>query len=369
MTATLETPGAAFTPEQVRDWSQKFEDLTRGLDIVRERVEQRDDAAPHEFVPTFRSAGALLKEMASGNADALREYNEVHKRLWDPVGTTTGDTVTKDAWVGDFTRLVEEKATLRNLFSTGVLPATGNNIEFGVLESDTTAVDAQGGEGNDLAFGKVSVTTDTAPVVTYGGYTRLSVQAIQRSSINTLDHHLRALQLAAGRRRNVAFRAALAAEVAAQVTAGNTVDVPAAATYVQWLSGIVDAAEKYEDLGLDIDGMIVDKTVFLELAELSGTDGRPLMTVYGSGTNVIGEMDPKALNGILAGVRVVVNLKQVAPGASFYNRLALRDYASPIARLQDSNVINLSNDYSVYYYEAIASEIPAAIVPVARPAA
>lgn len=357
---------AVLTREQFRDWTQQMEDVTRRLDVVTERMESRDESGD-ELTPQFRSPGALLKAMVSGDEDAVREYTEVHKRLWDPVGTTTGDTVTKDAWVGDFTRLVEDKATLRNLFASGTLPSTGNNIEFGVLGSDTTSVTEQSGEGEDLAFGKVTITTDTAPVGTFGGYTRLSRQAIERSSINTLDHHLRALTLAANRRRNIKFRAHVAAAVSAQRTADNVVEVPeSGATYVDWVSGIVDAAEKFEDLGLDIDGLITGKAGFLELAGLTGTDGRPLMTVYGSGTNVVGELSPKALNGNLAGVQVVLNLKQATAGMSFYNHLAIRDYASPLARLQDGNVINLSEDYSVYYYEAIANEIPAAIVPVRR---
>jgi hypothetical protein len=33
-------------------------------------------------------------------------------------------------------------------------------------------------------------------------------------------------------------------------------------------------------------------------------------------------------------------------------------------RLQDSNIINLSQSFSVYFYAAFADEIPGAIVPL-----
>ena len=50
--------------------------------------------------------------------------------------------------------------------------------------------------------------------------------------------------------------------------------------------------------------------------------------------------------------------------SAFVNSNAIRFYTSPIVRLQDENIINLSKDFSVYTYAAIADEIPAAVVPV-----
>ncbi|MFD6091314.1 HK97 family phage prohead protease [Oerskovia sp. NPDC060338] len=370
-TPDKENPMTAPAPEFVERAAfdtlrESNEELERRFEKVIATLEKRDQTpAPSQY----RTAGALLKAIASGDEVALREYQDVQERAWSPAGTTTAESVSKDGWVGDFTRLVEEKATLRNLFSSGPLPAEGMNLEFGVLEADTTQVTEQATQGADLGFGIVKVTTDTAPVKTFGGYTRLSLQAIQRSSVAILDHHLRALDLAANRRRNVAFRAHYAEAVAAQITAGNTVAVPATgADYVDWVSAIVDAAEIYEDNGLDLQALVVDKTGFKELAGLTATDGRPLLTVHGTGTNVVGEINAPGISGNLAGVRVQLNPKQTAPGAAFINNLAIRSYTSGIARLQDDNIINLSRDFSVYYYESLADEIPAGIVPVERTA-
>src|SRR5690606_4699805 len=56
------------------------------------------------------------------------------------------------------------------------------------VESDTTQVGPQPtGEGEDLLFGKVTTGTATAPVRTLGGWSSLSRQAIERTSVNVLD--------------------------------------------------------------------------------------------------------------------------------------------------------------------------------------
>jgi hypothetical protein len=75
-------------------------------------------------------------------------------------------------------------------------------------------------------------------------------------------------------------------------------------------------------------------------------------------------LNPTGLSANLAGVEVRVNLKQAAPGAALTNRLALREYSSPVVSLQDENIINLSKAFSLYFYAAFAHEIPGAIVPV-----
>lgn len=315
----------------------------------------REDDAPS--VDT-RTAGEIVKALARGDEATIRAYNDVQERAY--TGGTTADSIARNGWVGDLTRLVDEASTLRSLFSTGALPAEGNFIEFAELATDTTSVTEQAAEGDDLAYGKVSVTTRTAPVKTFGGYTQLTRQEIERSSVNILDHNLRALALAAGKRRNATFLTHFNAAVTAQVA--NAVEIPAVADYVDYVGAIIDAAEKFDAAGLALDAYVVSKDEFKALAGLAATDGRPLMSVHGSGTNVIGEINPKAISGNLAGVSVVY-----APGVTsgaFINRLAIRDYTSPIVRLQDENIVNLSKDFSLYFYSALATEIPGAIVPV-----
>lgn len=304
-----------------------------------------------------RSAGEVLKAIAKGDEALIRAYS----------GGTTADAVVMNGWVGDLTRIVDEAAILRNIFSRQGLPAEGNYVEYGVLKSNTIDVDLQAAEGDDLAFGLVQVESKTAPVKTFGGYTTLSRQEVERSSVNMLDHSLRAMAVATGKALNANFRSHFETEVAAQVTAGNTVEVPATgATYGDWLDAIIEASVKYDALGLTMDGLVVDKATFKALMALEAADGRPVFNVTGAGVNNIGSLDVRALTGQVANIPVILDAGLGANKVAFYNRQAITEFSSPAVRLQDENIINLSRDFSVYAYEAVASTIPAAIVAVEK---
>lgn len=349
VTDTITTTDLAEVRDSVEELTRRFDTLTV----------QHDD----EPIADTRSAGEVLKAIVRGDEETIRQYDDLKTRAY--TGGTSADSVLLPAWQGDLTRIIADSSPLPALFSTGALPATGNTLEYGQLLSNSVAVGEQVAEGDDLSFGKVQIQTKNASVKTYGGYTQLTRQEIERSSVNVLDHSLNALALAAAKTRNTALRSFVATTVAAQVTAGATVAVASATSYVDWVGAIVDAAELYEDLALPLQAMLVDKSVFKELAALTATDGRPLMSVYGSGSNVVGEINAPAISGNLAGVTVVCDPKQAAAGAAFINASAIRAYNGPIVSLTDQNVVNLSNAYSVYFYAALAAEIPAAIVPVA----
>ena len=332
---------------------------TAALDEVRESVEMLErqvatlQVAPSAPVVDTRSAGEVLKAIASGDENTIRAYT----------GGTTADAIMMNGWVGDLTRLVEEAAVMRNAFGQATLPSTGNFIEYGQLKSNTVDVDVQAAEGDDLAFGLVELETKTSPVVTYGGYSTLSRQEIERSSTNILDVTLRAQAIAAGKAINSAIRAAYVANHAVQVTADNAVAIGATPTYASWVAAAIDAAIKFEALGLTMDALVVDPTTFKSLTALEGADGRPVFLVTGSGTNNIGELSVPGLSGSLANIPVILDAG-LTDEVAFVNRNAIRFYGSPVVRLQDENIINLSKDYSLYTYGAVAVEIPKAIIPV-----
>ena len=312
-------------------------------------------SAPVEVVDN-RTAGQVLKAIAAGDEAEIRAYT----------GGTTADlgSAQKNGWVGDLTRIVDEAAVLRSVFSTGTLPASGNFIEYAQLDANSMIVDVQAAEGDDLDFGKIELTTVSAPVKTFGGYTELSRQEIERSSVNVLDHSLRAQAIAAGKALNNFMRTEYALEVAAQITATNTVAIPATGvTYGDWLNAAIDAAAKFDAMGLTLDALVVDKATFKSLLNIEGADGRPVLLVTGAGTNNIGSLNVRGLSGDLASIPVVLDAGldgQIA----FVNRNALRMYGSAIVRLQDENTINLSKSFSIYTYAAIGHELPQGIVPV-----
>lgn len=347
----IDVQDAAPTNERMIDVDNvELSEMKETIESLERKVSTLSiiEAAP---VADTRSAGEVLKAIVKGEERAY-------------TGGTSADAIVKDGWVGDLTRLVEGASVLRGVFGSASLPSEGNFIEYGQLKSDTSAFAKQVAEGDDLTFGKIELETKTAPVLTYGGYTQLSRQAIERSSTDFLNMTLRAQAIKVGQVLNGVVRADYKALHAANLVALNKVDVSAAAGYNGWLEAIVNAAVKFEALGLPMDALVVDKATFLTLAKLQGSDGRPVMLQTGAGVNNVGNINAKALGGDFANVKVVTDAGLAANEAAFVNSNAIRFYTAPVVRLQDENIINLSKDFSVYTYAAIADEIPAAVVPV-----
>lgn len=355
-----ETP--AFAPQSdVLEIRQAIEDLERRYALSLSFNEDKP-------VVDTRSAGEILKAIVSGDQATITQYNELVERAY--TGGVIADAITRPGWVGDLTRIIDEAAPLVSMFAKGTLPAEGMTVEFAQLKSNTVTVGEQLTEGADLPYGKVQIELKTAPVKTYGGWSELSFQAIQRSSINVLNTTLEAQAIASGKAMNAALRALFVAQHAAQTTATNVVTLTktmAAATYQDYVNAIVDGAIAYDKLGLPMEGLVANTALFKALANMTANDGRPVLLIDGNGVNNVGTLNPSGLTASLANVRVVLDagLPTTATGmGAFVNGRALRSYVGPLARLQDENIINLSKQFSVYNYAAFAPEIPAAIVPL-----
>jgi hypothetical protein len=186
---------------------------------------------------------------------------------------------------------------------------------------------------------------------------------------------MRAMASAVATNLNTFVRAGFNTQHAAHITAGgsNIIDPSltlANFTYSTWLDAIVDAADRFERQGWGIDALAVSKTVFKALMKLEGEDGRPLMVIQGNnGSNTVGQIAPLALGGSFAGLRVAVDTGLTGDKAAFVNSNAIRLYTAPVVSLTDDNIVNLSRDFSVYQYGALAVEAPEAILPVVIDAA
>lgn len=348
------------------DYSADLAEVRAGQEDLARRLEVLASTPAAQVAPATdtRSAGEFVKAVANGDSDAIDTLNRAYS------GQTTADSTLLPQWIGDLTRLVNNPSPLRNVFSTGTLPSSGNVLEYGKLKADNSAFAKQVNEGDNLAYGSIQVDTATASVITAGGYTTLTRQTIERSSVNFLNTALQAQANAAARYLDANFRAEYVNEVAAQTTAGNTVVLDVTSTdYSKWLDGIIDAAGLYQDKGLTMDGLIVDKATFKALSHLVGSDGRPLFSLNGGGqaVNTVGTLNVTGLSGSIANVTVVLDAK-LTGNVAFFNSAALREYRSPLVQLQDDNIINLSRDYSIYTYVATAHENPGAIVPVKKTA-
>lgn len=309
----------------------------------------------------WRSMGAFLKAVASGDENAA-EFHRVY------TGSTTADSVidTKGTFVGEYFKMVEERRKVYNLFSSAPLPPEGMTVDFARLESITATVGKQAKEGDNLPGpAKVKFTPASAPVETYGGYTEFSRQAIERANTSYLDTVLKALGIAYAKETNAVVREKFLTVLAAQ--AANGLTLPAIADYTDWFAAIVDAGQQFDDNGFAIKGLLMSPDWFKELATTPAADGRPVMTVTGTGVNVAGEVNLPEGEGNLARVPVQV-LWGTSGKAAFYDPIALetRESAGAPAQLQDENIINLTKQFSIYGYLAVTDPFPKAIVPVTK---
>ncbi|NHB85211.1 phage major capsid protein [Tessaracoccus sp. HDW20] len=248
----------------------------------------------HPAGSQWRSMGELLKAIAAGDQDAA----DFHRAY---TGATTGDTVMKDTFVGSFIKLIQDRRRIANLFSSAPLPDAGLSLDYVKVKSDTTQVTEQAAEGDDLPSGKVELDSASAPVKTYGGWTQLTLQLIERATVPVLDTTLTALGLKYGRITDTVvanqFKALETANAASAITLAASADAD------DWLDAIVDVALAFEDADLAMSGLICTPARFKQLLKLKDGDNR-LMRVWGTGVNQIGELDLSAISGDLAGVKV-----------------------------------------------------------------
>jgi HK97 family phage prohead protease len=358
-------------PEIPASAPNKEETVEEITPIVSDLAEVREDIAllQREFagmtsteVATIdtRTAGEFMKSLAAGDELSVRAYT----------GANTGDSVTTPI-DRDLIRIVEAAAPLRQVFGTGVTPATGMSITFAQLKGITDGTAAQAAEGDDLGYYEVQLESKSVNIKTLGSYSELSIQSILRSSVDYLNTVLRGQAIALGNKLNAELIAKYQSTVAAQSAAGVRVNIPAAgATYSNWLAAITDAAVHFATIGLPIETLVVDTATFKELMALQGSDGRPVLLVDGSGVNNIGSISPTGLGGQFAGIRVVAvsQLNTNKSQCAFVNSAALRQYTSAALRLESDNAINLSSAYSLSSFVATADEYPSCVVAVNRTA-
>lgn len=341
-------------------------DLARRLSLL-EATGTASAPAPTET----RSAGELLQAAVNGDETAR---NALAPFVGRAVNTTTSadGRINEPNFVRDLVRLIDNANPLMRLFSTGTLPADGNIIEFARLKANTLTVTEQTTEGATLPTGSVETEVATATVKTYGGGSVITRQTIDRARTNVLDLTLRGMAIEAGKRLATDFAAFFEKTVKGQNAKKITVNK--LATAMDWadiLAMMLDASERYEDLAMSCDGLIVRRDIFTALAGLTDKSGRPLLTVTGNaGSNSIGTVSASGRYINLDGLTVVTNRHLTATGmgdgvvGAFYNTDALRVYSSGLASLQDVGVLDLTNTFSVYQYAAMADEIPSALIPL-----
>jgi HK97 family phage prohead protease len=299
----------------------------------------------------FRSQGQFAKALLNGDEDAKALARDA---------STSADTVALPGFLGYIDNLIDTNRPTLSAFSRAALPAAGLTVEYAQVSSNTLTVGVQSPENEELSFGNLSIDSVSANVVTYGGYTSMSKQTIERSSVNYLDTALRALSIAYANTTNKA----VVDLVEAQDYTGKRWDV-SAGTSEALIGGLADASSYiFKETGLRPEAIMCGTGAYKFLLQVAGEDGRPVVLVNGAGVNNIGSANIPGLSGQLFGLPVIVD-PQIATNRCFVANSAaiqtLESAGAPV-RLSADDITTLTDSISVYGYMAITLPFADALV-------
>lgn len=312
----------------------------------------------------WRTPGDYLKALASGDEQAREFMASTRDLITTP---DAGDNVT---WIADDLKLIQLRRKVMGLLTHAALPPKGMTMEYNVVATDTMSTAKQAREGDALTFGKVTFGTKTADINTYGGYTTLSRQTIERSTVAVLNTALRALTNSYAKATELAVRAELYSLVKAQRDAtsnANKIDTAKAATAMtpnDWAALILDAAELTDERNTSLGTLAVSKDVAKALIALTDTGSR-FLDISGKGNDTLGSFDLTGVVGDL--MRVPVH---ILPGAEANTAVFLDPAAMTVwesggpTQLTDGDAIHLTESYSVYGYMAVGASDPNAMLPI-----
>jgi HK97 family phage prohead protease len=354
---TEEVEEVAETPNETE--SETMENIELDVRTVQDEVaELRRVIEAGQSVETatpathkFRSQGEFAKGLLNGDEDA---------KALARAASTSADTVALPGFLGYIDNLIDTNRPTLSAFSRAALPAAGLTVEYAQVSANTLAVGVQSPENEELSFGNLTIDSVSANVITYGGYTSMSKQTIQRSSVNYLDTALRALSIAYANTTNKA----VVDLVEAQDYTGKRWDV-SAGTSEALIGGLADASSYiFKETGLRPEAIMCGTGAYKFLLQVAGEDGRPVVLVNGAGVNNIGSANIPGLSGQLFGLPVIVD-PQIATNRCFVaNSAAIQTLESPGApvRLSADDITTLTDSISVYGYMAITLPFSDALV-------
>lgn len=353
--------------EAIKDSLTALQEEQRGIKAALANMSQH--AEPAMLGAEWRSQGEYLRSLFQGDERAIAFQKESRDLI------TTGDTGNTATWIRDDLRLIEQRRKVMNILSHEALPATGMTMEYNVVTEDTMTSGKQSAEGAALPVGKLTFGTKSVNIDTYGGYTSLSRQTIERSNTPMLNTALRALNNAYARHTEQAVRDALYDLIKTErdkESDANKIDAPkalSAMTPDMWAGLILDAAEIMDDRNADMARLCVSKDVALALISLTDSGSR-FMDISGKGSDTIGSFDLTGVVGDFMRVPVYMLPKAPVGTAAFLDPATITCWESGgPTQLTDGDITKLTADYSVYGYMAIGTTFSEGVLPILFPKA
>jgi len=346
---TTTTPDYSSEIAEVRNHA---EELERRLEVLSA------DKTEAPTAPKFRSYGEYVKSVATGDESGL-----TLARAFADTNSVMADSILKNAWVNETIRILNNGRPTYNVFTSAPLPADGMTIEYPLLNSDSSAIEEQEAEGDSLTFGKIDLTSATANIKTYGGYTAMTRQLIERSSVAYVDAAFRAMAAAYAKKTNNVVKSYIDSLT---TTSTSSVAAWSADAIIEMLA---DSATKVNnETGKALEFILCSSDVFKQLAKQVDGVARPIAAATNP-SNGFGSINPVGLTGNIAGLPIVVDPSLAAGTLLTGASSAITTYESAGApfRLNDGDITNLTQQFSVYGYLAVAGHDPKALVKVANP--
>jgi len=337
------------TNTEVAELRSAVEDLSREVSFIQE------DALISQARTSYATYGDFVKAVVRGEEDALEQTRAYAGAVVSDAGP---DSIGRDAWVNEALLLVDMGRPTLNAFRKASLPEAGLNIDFPSVQANTIGTDIQASQGDTLTFGKLSLETKTTPVLTIGGWTDVSRQTIERSSVAYLSEVFRAMNIAYGKETNAQFISAL--------TSGSYESADASAGTAQAVvDAVADASISiYSNAGGRPQFILASPDVWKDLVGLFAVDGRPIVG-GDSPVNNIGSSNIPQMSANILGLNVVVD--PALPAGTCYiansNAMTTWENGGP-TRLSDQDITNLTSQFSVYGYVAFGLIYPEMVVEV-----
>lgn len=337
------------------------EDMSRKITVLETRGTNSGGSTVK-----FRSLGEFVKALSTRSASA--DDAEMLVRAF--TGATTADNGAQaPTWVNRDIKLIAQNRNVLELFSKAPLPAEGMSISYPQFGSTVGDVAVQANQGDDLTYLELVTANASAPVLTYGGYSSLSRQVIERNDSAYLNKVLDFQKLSYAKVTNGAVRTLLQTTPAAynQGTVAFANSTKAGAWVDAALAGTNAIATNSTGLGGDV--WLMPFSVFQRLAAIYDTTNRPVFALNGDGANTVGSVDIRGVKANVAGLPVVVDNNLSGTDSFIVSTDAITVMEDGAKYLQDENIINLTKDFSIYGYMAITKNDVKGITRITHPVA
>lgn len=321
---------------------------------------RREAGAPARGAPgeAFRSWGEYASAVSFGTVDAdtrtavetlALDWSIEHSRALVDVTTADVPGIVPPAWIRTLADTIITAMPFVSAFSQAPLPDVGMTLTYPKIAT-RPLVGKQTAEKTDIASRKTTITSATAPVVTYGGGEDVSVQVLQRTDPSYLGLML---ELYA---EQMAIVTDVDAVNAAITALGAVVPLGTAATgwnaaLANVIAGILTTSRLMPNV------FVMGTTMWSAFAGAADATGRPLFP-NAAPTNPMGQTSFTSTSGDVRGLTFVVDPAVPASNGVIGHTSSFTSLLGPVQTLSADNVSKLGTDYAVFRFAAFAVRRP-----------